>query len=701
METLITGSTSYFSAENLKRIFDEDHIVVVDDNRMIGRKEEGITVYSAKISDLKYEQIFANYNFDRVLFISDHLTMHGVPQAELENLRRVLRLCKKSQTGQIVYLSSIEVCSDVTTGKVIMIQSMEELCRHYREEDWLPLKIIRSPFLVSPVYENDFLCKTFHALEKNQPVNILECQEQKAYFISPTDVAEFLSRLFDNWEEASDEMSLWCCGNSDFGMLGDALKKFKKDVTVNYIREIAPYHLQLWDNPARERFGWFAKLDVVENLDVLYEEYKQRFHVRVDIKKKIHIFVNRYKKVLIPVELVLGSLGVEVINRFLESSVQFRMIDVRLLFIVLMGSIYGINIGLAAALLECVALTLSYMGDGTNWLTLFYEPTNWVPFILYMTIGAVCGYNKFRNENNLSFVKEENRLIREKYQFIRVLYSEVLENKREYKKQIIGSRDSFGKIFEVVNHLDTVVPQQIFSESIKVLEDIMSNHAVAIYTVRRDTAVYGRLEVSSRAVGKKLAKSIRLDDYRIAMNTVQKGEVWTNTGFIEDYPMYIAGIMDEKRVVILILIYHAEYSQIGMYYANLLRIVCGLIQNALLRAWEYQNAIADKMYVPNTQIYKEDYFLELLSVRHSMAEDGIAEFALIQIEAEGMSFSELDQLLRVKIRENDILGAGKDGNLYLILAQIEHRYLEPVLDRLRNQGLKCSVVTQIGNEGKE
>ena len=39
----------------------------------------------------------------------------------------------------------------------------------------------------------------------------------------------------------------------------------------------------------------------------------------------------------------------EILHRVLGNSVQFRYIDVRLLYVVIIGSIYGLNEGVAAA----------------------------------------------------------------------------------------------------------------------------------------------------------------------------------------------------------------------------------------------------------------------------------------------------------------------------------------------------------------
>ena len=66
-------------------------------------------------------------------------------------------------------------------------------------------------------------------------------------------------------------------------------------------------------------------------------------------------------------------------------------------------------------------------------------------------------------------MKEENKLILDKFLFMREMYQETLSDKRQYKKQILGSRDSFGKIFDITKKLDIILPQELFIETLHVM----------------------------------------------------------------------------------------------------------------------------------------------------------------------------------------------------------------------------------------
>ena len=172
----------------------------------------------------------------------------------------------------------------------------------------------------------------------------------------------------------------------------------------------------------------------------MYEEYKENTQNNGEKINWFTSFGNRNKKVLRVCEFVVSFLAFEFLQHLLGNQAQFHMIDLRLVFIVLFGSLYGLGYGIAGAAAQAVSLFLAYESQGTRWYTLFYEPANWIPFIFYFATGAVCGYVRMKNRENLEFVSEENQLIREKFIFMRDLYQETLLDKKRYKKQILGSK---------------------------------------------------------------------------------------------------------------------------------------------------------------------------------------------------------------------------------------------------------------------
>ena len=198
------------------------------------------------------------------------------------------------------------------------------------------------------------------------------------------------------------------------------------------------------------------------------------------------------------------------------------------------------------------------------------------------------------------------------------------------------------------------------------MESVLENHTFAIYSVGKNQS-YGRLEIASQGMTDVLKKSICLDDYLEAKETIVSGKVWVNRNFLDGYPMYMNGIHKDGELVMLIFIQEVGNEQLSLYYLNLFQILCGLVETALLRALEYQEAIKNRQYVQGTRILKQEYFEERLYSFHSMREENRASYVLLKLEYPKMTLEEADTALQASVRENDVRGISEKGELFLIL----------------------------------
>jgi len=307
-----------------------------------------------------------------------------------------------------------------------------------------------------------------------------------------------------------------------------------------------------------------------------------------------------------------------------------------------------------------------------------------------------------KNKENIEFVTDENKLIQEKFLFMRDMYQDSIYDKRTYKKQIMGSRDSFGKIFDITRKLDTVLPQELFIETIHVMEDMLENHAVAVYSLGKNSE-FGRLEIASKEIRSEFPNSIRISKYQAAISELEDGNVWVNRELLPDYPAYMAGIRKNKELVMIVCIKEVRSDQMTLYYMNLFKILCGLVEVALLRALEYQEAAKNMQYVEGTHILKTSYFMERLETFHAMQDEMVASYILLRLEHPGKSKEEADQILQHLIRANDVWGISEEGELYLILSQTDKESLPIVSGRLKKAGIITyeTGIAQIARGGGE
>ena len=701
MDTLVVGSNGYFSKESLETAFGTDNIILCGP-KLESRKEGNIRWFKKSIMGDDFKTLFFTYGFERVVFVSHFINKDSYEVGEIEQLRNVLSLCRKTKVKQFVYVTSDEALLDVENSDSLIYSSVESICRYYAEQYQISVKIIYSPHLISGHYKDDFWCRIFDALEKGEKVEIRARGDEIADFLSIEDLSDFLSRLFDVWGEDESDNGIYetiylrSGASTTYEEAFSSIKKIYKNADVVFAGSSIKGRLEYGQDVARHFYGWFAQKDAVSEIDEYVKQYRELYCVKKKITEIIREKLRINGKIMMFLELILGAFLVEVYNYYSGGSVQFRMIDVRLLFVVLMSLVYGTRIGGITAMLEIVSLVLAYYRQGTNGILLFYDPSNWIPFILLLVTAAACGYIKQRKDEDIAFISDENKLLKEEKGFVNRLYEEAMEYKNQYKQDLIGSRDGFGRIFDVVQKLSTTVPEEIFAESIPVMEDVLDNRSIAIYTINDKGARFARLSVASEQISSNLKKSINLDDYRPVIDEVSKGEIWFNRDVKEGFPTYVAGIKSDGTLNVLIMIYHVEYIQISTYYTNLIRILSGLMENFIIKAWEYQKAVADKTYVEGTSITQHEYFVQQFNIQKEMADNKLTDFRLFRIMRENRTLTEIDEMLQTKIRNNDIVGLGSDNNIYLLASQVDDSSEPIVLKRFQNMGLKCDVVESVG-----
>ena len=693
MRTLLVGNTGYITNKFVEEAFPESLVMVMGDTSIRKNRKKNLFVRPFVKNEKELKDIFSTYDFEQIIYFSNYLSFHGETYGEAEMLRKILQLCRGKRNMRIVYLTGPERLYDVPTGKTLLVSEMENLSREYAKLYKTTVKIIRSPYLYSEQYEKDFLNTVFREISAEQKITFQEDESQRMFFLSMQDLAELMYKIFDNWDEKEEILNIADVFDHCFKDLGDKLTELCPHLKVSYARHSIMENMLKDDKIIRYKYGWFPKISILEELPELYEHYQERNNIkagRLDIIKHI---LSKYKTVVRAVEFAAFFILFELLNGIAGNQAQFKMIDLRLLFVVLFGSMYGINYGIAAAAAESLSLIRAFEAEGSSWYVLFYEPSNWIPFIFYFAVGAICGYIRMKNKNNVQFIKEENDLLQEKFLFTREMYQEAIEDKNLYKKQILGSKDSFGKIFDITRKLDVIQPQELYIETIRVLEDVLENKTFGLYTLNRENG-YGRLETASAQVQGNYPNSIKLSEYSAAMEELENGNVWANREFLENYPMYMAGIRKNGELVMLICIQQVSREQMSLYFLNLFKILSGLVETSLLRALEYQKAVEYRQYVKGTHILKTEYFEERLKVQHDMREQKLASYVLLKVEYSEMSLKEADEILRSKVRENDVWGISESKELYLMLVQTDKEALPIILARLKQAGLVCRQIDE-------
>ena len=686
---LCIGNTEYLTKQFIEDAFPNSKVTVVG-NTVLGSADK-LKLFRIKKPSIK--AIFETYDFDVIVYFSGDLTYRTTEKNDAEELREVLEFSKETKKDiRILYLSSLDSSFENANDRSILCSAKEKLCAFYAKSSSLDIKTVQIPYLYSGVYSKDYLYKIFEKVNNKKTVVLDEKPSSKMHFISLLDLSKLISRIIDNWKCQNGILSVGDDFNITFSDFSNKIAEINTNAKFDFTGATEGGIIKLNNRGLRNEYGWFARISILEDLEEEYEKYLISKHEKtLTLWQKIKKWIEDHSLLVKIAELILLFLVTELLLYFTDSAVIFSIVDFRMAYIVIMATVHGLSFGMSAAALSSISWLVAKVSSGTNLLTIFYEPTNWLAFVFFFLVGALCGYIKLRKDDIIRFVGEQNKLLEDKLIFTREIYEDTYKEKRDLKKQIIGSKDSFGKIFDITRKLDTVEPQRLYLRIMETFEEILENKNITVYSVNKQST-FGRLEVASRDIIDTVPRSISTETYKEVIEKISTGEIFRNTDLSGEYPMYAAGVYRGDELVLLIFLWRADIEQRSLYYVNLFKILRDLVQMSLLRAFDYSQAVYEKQYIANTHIMNVDAFNEVLNNYVALAEKKVSSFVMLEIHSNGHSYEEIDKMLAGKVRTNDIIGISDDGNIRLLLSGATEKDLPFILPRF--EGMNVEVKTQ-------
>ena len=684
---LCIGNTQYLTKEFIQETFPSSKVMVVG-NTELGSADQ---IKLFKIRKPSIKAIFETYEFDLVIYFSGELTYQSMEKSDSEELREVLKYTKELQKGtKVIFLSSLDSAFENRTDRAILSEAKENLCKFYARQSELDLKIVQIPYLYSGTYKKDFLYQIFDKLHAHKLASINVGANDSMHFLCLKDLSQLLIRLVDNWKGGKGVLTVVDDFGYSFADLGKKIMELEPGEGLQFVGESSKQRIEANNRALRNEYGWFAKISILEDLEEEYGNYLQIKEANAQSAwDKMKKWLEDHGLFVKVAELIILFVMTEILLHLTDSALIFSIVDFRMAYIVIMATIHGLNFGLSAAALSSLSWLIWKVSSGTNLMTIFYEPTNWLAFVFFFLVGALCGYVKLRKEDTIRFVSEQNKLLENKLAFTREIYENTYREKRDLKKQIIGSKDSLGKIFDITRKLDTVEQQLLYLRTMETFEEVLENKSITVYSVNKDST-FGRLEVASRDIIDVVSRSISTETYADVVDVVKTGEIWRNTSLRPEFPMYAAGVYRGENLVLLIFLWHANVDQYSLYYVNLFKILCDLVQMSLLRAFDYSQAIYEQQYISGTNIMNANAFDACLRNYAALSEKKVSTYILLEIDNQGRSYLEMNSIVARKVRANDILGATHDGKTRLLLSQATEADLPYILPRF--EGLQAEVV---------
>ena len=222
----------------------------------------------------------------------------------------------------------------------------------------------------------------------------------------------------------------------------------------------------------------------------------------------------------------------------------------------------------------------------------------------------------------------------------------------------------------------------------------MDSKAVAVYTVANGD--YARLFSFTSEEARRLGNSIKYTGMEDLYNDLKEHRVFINKKMDEKLPLMASAVYTADRMELILMIWGIPWQRMTLAEANRLTIIGALIQNAVVHANRYLDALTHERYLEQTNIMSPDAFGQLVHAFFGAKTNGLTECALLEIvtedyrqAAEGRGRDKSAAILGGRIRQTDYMGLLSDGGFYILLSNTDEKNAQGVIERFRSAGYIC------------
>ena len=663
----------------------------------------------------------------------------------------ILNLSGKARIKRFIYISSADIYGNVdiypsseeTRPNPVNINGIRDFAREYFCSKWEELYGLKTLCIrISDVYGPDcfetsgsgIINSFIEKILNNEEIIISGDGNNTKDFIYIDDAVDGIYRAVLK-RDCTGKLNLSSNTEISINKLVELLSKIKKPEKISYAktkrRKISASNLQIasgeilesvsrsWldNNRIKSLLEWEPKIKIEEGLKRTLEWQENIFSSKVKRKGK------RLKEKTAPSGEVMSEEAAEIIERktgektaltvfeniilfFVFAFLQFgelyfkvKLPDLRIDLIIVYIIIAGVLWGQIQAYLALTLSVMLFIGvnifSGVDIITFAYTPANIVQIAVYILVGIITGYTIERKNREIESRDANYQSLKNKYMFLLNIYNETRLIKNELESQIIDAEDSFSTIYEIVQEVESLEIERVFSGAVNAIERIMKTNLVSIYTLGANgNSDFMRLKARSLALADRIPNSIKISDFPQIKEVVETKSLYVNRTFEPGIPVMIAPVLDEKKVIAVISIHDMEFENLTMHYENLFMTVIGLITNAVKRAYIFEASLRDKRYLPKTRILTEETFEKILKEVRRNKEELDMSYSLLKVLNNNISYSEFSEKIISAVRENDYAGLSSDGNLYILLSNTKNNYAGIVIDRLSKIGIVSELVQE-------
>ncbi len=723
MDVLLIGGASTFMQLFIDKLNKEGHriFLLTPDKQKANGLRKIFGTYAFAYDDNSVHEVFRSVKPDRVLFTGAYDVTFSWKEGKntamtyTSGLMNVLMSFSAQHKGRFLYLSSEEVfqrkyayalteaeACTAFSAKGQAVAMGEEMCRNYDKMFGMDTVMLRLDHMYGIPYNEADMDPVFAAmcLEALKTGEIIADPARKISLLHVSDAVEFVYRAM--MVEQHAEQLYHLSGETELleteaaaiiqGALGEETVKIVED------RKKGESYIRLSHQCFAEEFGIrivHTAQKALPELALYLKRHLAQFD-RSDDNKKLG-FRQRIKgiiAILIPfVENMVAFVPFFMLNNRAVGSEYFANLDFYLLYVLLFAIVHGQQQAIFSSLLAVAGYCFRQMYQRSGFdVMLDYNTYVWIAQLLIL--GLTVGYMR----DQLRSIKDEQdheiKYLAGQLNDIADINDSNMRVKEILSEQLINHNDSFGKIYEITSSLDKYEPEEVIFYAAEVLSKLMGSKDVAIYMVANRS--YARLFSATSKKARSLGNSINYQQMGPLYEDISNRKVYINKNMDEQYPLMANAIYSEEEMQLILMVWGIPWEHMMLGQANLLTIIGYLIQNAVLRATRYMEALEQQRYIAGTRILEEEAFSILVRAYLNARDRNLTECTLMSVEIEEtMTDSEASKAISSMVRQSDYLGKLKDGKLYALLANTNNNDAEFVKKRFFEKGFPCQVEEEI------
>ncbi|UHA75202.1 NAD-dependent epimerase/dehydratase family protein [Paenibacillus sp. 481] len=731
MRILVTGGCGFIGSFVAERFYKEGHQVWIIDNLSTGQRSNltfSPTCYEMNVEDARCEEVFKSGKFDVVVHLAAQVDVETSvrspqqdAQANIMGLLNMLRLSKAYGVKKFIFASSAAVYG--SEGEIPLNEHAEQnpvspygihkwfgehYCQKWSELYELPTLCFRFSNVFGPRQGNSgeggVVSIFIQRMLRNEQLIVYGDGGQTRDFIYVEDVADAIYRASDSYLHGVYNLSTTT--ETSIVQLIDHLADNHPipHVIHKQPREGDIYRSSLDNSRLKRDLEWVPLYSVQEGLQKTFAWFQtnaQETEHRSNHPTKSTLLQRRssMRQPWLPLlENMIAFLLVALLTLYPATWIQHLSLDFTLIYITLIGIIYGSRQAMIAVGLSTLLYFAHLNEEGREWVSLLFDTEVLFDVSMYLLLGLVLGFTTDKRLQQLRLAEQRIETQEERYTFLKKVFDDTSEMKDALERNMVNSKDSIGRLYRIVTEMESLEPEKVMTSAVSVLEQMLETDAVAIYAV--STGDYLRLRVHSKKERAWL-KSLQLHDNHDIERVVYKQTPWFNRELNPNSPMMVAPVVFEGETIAIVTVYEMPFERMNPYAENAFRIAVDMFSKSLGRALQYSDAVRTDRYITGTQLLRRFAFEQMLSQKQEAKRKHHVPYVLIKIEGLGLDWKDWGARIVGALRDTDYVGTEQGDSVMALLSNTDESEVETVRARINQLGLTTRVIVEPDWQSRE